>query len=410
MHMKMVLSVLLLLTTAALAQTNEAIKAETPPPEDNWPTLDTYWFNGEYAGTPSAEIKLGYEYSDLDDAAGNDPAHALIARIRLNYQTAVWKGFDAFVQAQYVGPIVKDYQRYDATKDPVADPEAFRFHQLYVGWAGYDTRAKVGAQEILLDNQRFIGNVGWRMNAQSFNAAYIDNQSIDNLKVLYSYTDSINAPDGENNDERQYHLINAEYKVGENNRIAGLAYLQRNDKTDSVDTYGLRYWGKNGTISHDATIAFQRSAFYGYLKGAKHFEKSLLELGLESISGGADPDDQFQTLNGTAHAFNGWADQFLGTGGGLTSGLVDFWVKGKMAATEKMDLIAVYHLFHTATDANGLGFSGIYGHEVDAEAKYKFTQYIDASATVAFYMKDEDEVGNFTTDETVFWLRGTFKF
>ena len=122
-----------------------------------------------------------------------------------------------------MGPLVDNYSPENTAYDTVADPEAFRFHQLYLGWAGYDTKARVGAQEILLDNQRFIGNVGWRFNAQSFNAGLIQNESIDNLKLFYAYTDSINEPNGENNPDRQYHLLNGEYKLGDNNKLSAYA-------------------------------------------------------------------------------------------------------------------------------------------------------------------------------------------
>lgn len=398
----------LLLTAVAGAEEAASVN------ESNWPTLDKFWPDQQdpdsfiealVKGTPSAELKFGYEYADLD-GNGLDPANALIGRIRANYQTGIWMGFDGFVQAQYVGPLVDDYS--DGVHDPVADPEAFRFHQLYLGWSGYDTKARIGAQEIILDNARFIGNVGWRFNAQSFNAGLIQNQSIENLKLFYAYTDSINAPDGETDRDRQYHLANIQYDLGENNSLSGYGYFQRNDMTPNIETYGLRFWGKNGKIAHNAMLAFQRDAYYGYLSGTAKLDAFDLELGGEYISGGLDERKQFQTLNGTAHAFNGWADQFLGTGGGLTTGLIDLWAKAAYKPMDQMSLAAIYHYFNTASDA--AGFSGMIGQEIDAELKYAFNAYIDTSATVAYYMKGDDALTNLTADETVFWLRAAFKF
>ena len=426
--MKYLLIAALLVSMGTYAE--EAAQIEEPSDaqleeSDNWPTLEKYWFEKNHEsefinaliGTPSAEIKLGYEYSDLD-GNGKDAANALISRIRLNYQSGNYKGFDAFVQAQYVGPLVDNYSPENAAYDTVADPEAFRFHQLYLGWAGYDTKARIGAQEILLDNQRFIGNVGWRFNAQSFNAGLIQIESIDNLKLFYAYTDSINEPNGENYSDRQYHLINGEYKLGDNNKLSAYAYLQRNDvitQPDELDTFGTRFWGKNGTFVHNAMLAGQRDAYYGLLSGKLDFKPADAEVGIEYISGGADPEERFQTLNGTAHAFNGWADQFLGTGGGptgvgLAGGLIDVWLKGSSKVTEKTELIGVYHYFNTATDASGLSFSGSYGSEIDLMAKQKIHKNFDVVAALAFYIKGDDNGANPTADETVFWLRGTWRF
>ena len=386
--------------------------------QTNWPTLDKVWFkqnkNSDFVnaliGTPSAELKLGYEYSDVDN--GIPAANALIGRIRLNYQSGVWKGFDGFVQAQYVGSLVDNYSssKPPVDYDVVADPEAFRFHQAYLGWTGYDTKARIGSQEIILDNARFIGNVGWRFNAQSFNAGLIQNQSVENLKLFYSYIDSINAPDGDTKRTRQYHLVNVQYDLGEEkkNKVSAYSYLQRNDNADNVDTFGLRSWGKNGKIAHNGMLAFQRDAYYGYLSGALDNESVDFELGGEYISGGADPKERFQTLNGTAHAFNGWADQFLGTGGGLKHGLVDIWAKVSGQPMDKMTASAIFHYFNTAKDVDG--FSGNYGSEIDAQLKYAFNEYIDTSATIAYHMKGDNNAENKTNDETVFWLRGALRF
>ncbi len=116
-----------------------------------------------------------------------------------------------------------------------------------------------------------------------------------------------------------------------------------------------------------------------------------------------------QTLNGTAHKFNGWADQFLGTGGGLRGGLVDLYGQISAVPVEKLKLMGVYHYFNTA-DKTDAGFSGEYGQEIDLLAKYPFTKNFSLLAKAAYYMKGDNHVGNFTNDETVFWLRGTLTF
>lgn len=424
--MKYLLALTLLISMAAYAE--EAAKVEEPAEaqvEENgghkdWPTLDDWWKSNKLeTGTVSAEVLLGYEYSDLSDNA-TDAAHAMLTRTRLGYQTDNKEGFDVMVQAQYVGPI-NDHYSYPGGGNPnydvVNDPEAFRIHQAYLAYTGYDSHARIGPQEILLDNQRFIGNVGWRLNAQSFNAGLIRNNSIEDLTLLYSYADSINEISGDINHDRQYHLLNGEYQLGEANRLAGFAYLQRNDvaaQPEKLDTYGVRAWGRNGRISHDATLALQRDAYYGSLFGEMDIDAVDVGAGVEYLSGGESANDRFLTLNGTGHKFNGWADQFLGTGGGaanvgLEGGLIDLYGQVSAVAAEKLKLIGAFHYFTTADETAG-GFDGPYGYEIDASAKYPVCKNFDLIAKVAYYIEDNSHADNFTADETVFWLRGILKF
>lgn len=424
--MKYLLTVALFITMAGYAQ--EAATVEEPAAAEvvengghkDWPTLDEWWkANKLNEGTLSAEVLLGYEHSNLSDN-GIQAANAMLTRTRLNYKTANYEGFDGFVQAQYVGPI-NDHYSYpgggNPNYDPVNDREAFRLHQAYLAYTGYDSHARIGPQEILLDNQRFIGNVGWRLNAQSFNAGLIRNNSVEDLTLFYTYSDSINEISGETNHKRQYHLLNAEYKLGESNQIAGFGYLQRNDvigQPEKVDTYGLRSWGKNGKISHDAVLALQRDAYYGSLFGELDVDAVDVGAGVEYISGGDQAGERFLTLNGTAHKFNGWADQFLGTGGaganvGLEGGLIDFYGQVSGLIAEKVKLVGKAHYFTAANETAG-GFNGPYGYELDVSAKYMVCKNFDLIAKLAYYIEDGNHIDNFTADETVFWLRGIFRF
>ena len=408
---------------AAKVQEPAAAKVEENGGHQNWPSLNELWNETKTGndlkdalvnGTPSAEILLGYEYSDLKGNA-TDASHAVLTRTRLNYLTGKFHGFDAFVQAQYVGPI-NDHYRYPTGGNPnydvIADPENFRFHQAYLAYTGYDTTGRIGSQEIILDNARLIGNVGWRLNAQSFNAGSVKNESIENLKLYYAYADSINDILGQTQQGRQYHMLNGEYKLGEKTKTSAFAYLQRNDNSaanSKVDTYGGRFWGKREAIGYDAMAALQRSAYYGYLKLNMDIEQVNVGVGGEYISGG-NGNDQFQTLNGTAHKFNGWADQFLGTGGGLPSGLIDLWGEGSILIQEKLKIMGVYHFFNTAYNTPQTSFSGIYGHEFDFMAKYPVCKNFDVLAKLAYYIEGDNDPGNPTNDETVFWLRGILRF
>ena len=88
------------------------------------------------------------------------------------------------------------------------------------------------------------------------------------------------------------------------------------------------------------------------------------------------------------------------------------WAEGsvKLGEAEKWKLIAVGHFFNTAYNTPANGFSGIYGYEVDGAAKYAVCKNFDVLAKFAYDIKGDNDLGNFTNDETVFWLRGTLRF
>ena len=54
--------------------------------------------------------------------------------------------------------------------------------QVFLGFDGIpDTPLKVGRQRIILDNARFVGNVGFRQLEQTFDAARIENIDADRI-------------------------------------------------------------------------------------------------------------------------------------------------------------------------------------------------------------------------------------
>ena len=69
----------------------------------------------------------------------------------------------------------------------VADPEATEVNQAYLIYGGIpDTRLQAGRRAIKLDNQRFVGNVGFRQNEQTFDSATIANSTLTDLTAQQS--------------------------------------------------------------------------------------------------------------------------------------------------------------------------------------------------------------------------------
>ena len=71
--------------------------------------------------------------------------------------------------------------------------------------------------------------------------------------------------------------------------------------------------------------------------------------------------------------------------------------------------MGVVHYFNTA-ETTLTGFDGAYGYEFDALAKYPVCKNFDVLAKVAYYVREDNHLANFTDDETVFWLRGILRF
>src|SRR6478736_1832280 len=119
---------------------------------------------------PVAEARLRFEAVDQDGLARNADALTLRGRIGLQASSGEWS---ALVQAQGNLALNDDYYdglQGDATRPLVADPENVA---LYLAQIQYKTKTialTAGRQRISLDDERFVGNVGFRQNGQTFDA------------------------------------------------------------------------------------------------------------------------------------------------------------------------------------------------------------------------------------------------
>src|SRR5208283_5053279 len=78
-------------------------------------------------------------------------------------------------------------------RPPVGDPPLTRFDQAWMAYHYTNYFAgKVGLQQINLDNQRFIGDAGWRQNMQTYKAATAQSSPVDGLNLYYSYVWDVN--------------------------------------------------------------------------------------------------------------------------------------------------------------------------------------------------------------------------
>jgi len=135
------------------------------------------------SGKAGVNVRARYEHVDQDSVT--DTADAVTARLRLNYRTGQWSGLTGFVEYDYVFHLVNDFNSGAGTSPGkgqypvVADPKGADLNQLYLDYSfNSDSKARFGRQRILLDNQRFVGGVGWRQNEQTFDALTFSTKAI----------------------------------------------------------------------------------------------------------------------------------------------------------------------------------------------------------------------------------------
>ena len=375
------------------------------------------------AGKAGANVRARYEYVDSD--LFDDNANALTARLRLNFKTAQWNRTTAFAEYDYVFGIVNDYNSGFGTSPGntdypvVADPKGADLNQLYLDYQfNEEWKGRLGRQRILLDNQRFVGGVGWRQNEQTYDAFTLKTKAIPRTDFLYSYVGYVRrifgeragTPAGKNNVNT--HLLNA--KVTLNDSWSLTPYYYYIDNHDiaafSTSTVGIRLTGGlkagEGKVNLVAEIATQSDTADNPVSydadyfnvGATWALANGLSLGLayESLGGHeSELGASFRTPLATLHAFQGWADMFLVT---PPEGVNDVFATVKYKAGQ-WNLTGVYHNF---TSEAG---SGDYGSEFDLSAGTKLTENYGILFKGALFSSDSAY-----PDVTKFWIMFTANY
>lgn len=364
-------------------------------------------------GDVIAELRVRGENVQEDN--DKDDAMAMTARARIGYETASMAGFKVLAEYDQLIVLQDEYESLSSTgpnKDNtsvIADGKGGDFNRAQISYTHDMAKAVLGRQRIILDNARFIGNVGWRQNEQTFDAARIDLTAVENLSATYVYVNQRNTITYKDIAVKD-HLLNLGYTtpVG---KISTYAYLLEDDDSGKTnDTYGLRFKGQAAagdsvnvlyTAEYASQSANNADMSYIFAEGGAKFSGVTLLAGYENLGSGEgtnDADFGFSTPYATGHAFNGWADKFLTT---PSKGLVDTYAKavGKVAGVK---LVAVYHDFSTDKDGDDLG------SEIDLLAGMSFENNMSAGIKYANY--SEGDKAYDIVDTQKFWLWGEAKF
>ncbi|MAF83873.1 MAG: alginate export family protein [Gammaproteobacteria bacterium] len=376
--------------------------------------------NGQF----NVNLRYRYEFVDASDNGKKD-ANASTLRTRLVYKTAKWNDFDITINMDDVHTIVADH--YNSTRNgktqyqTVADPEGTDLNIAALTYSGLEnTQIILGRQRIIRGGARFIGNVGWRQNEQTYDALTA-NYKDDNFKVSYSYVNQVRrifgpetatGPAADSWDSNS-HLLDVSYKFGNALTVGAYGYMMDFDNADSKSnsTYGVRLSGApkvndNVTVIYAAEYATQDdykdnptdySADYLLAELGIKWSTFTIKAGYEVLEGDESAGVAFQTPLATLHKFNGWADKFLGTPG---SGLEDTYI-ALSTKVSKGSMALILHDF--SSDVGGTDF----GQEYDFVAKWPISKTYSVLGKFAIY--DADSASS-TIDTTKAWLMLTAAF
>jgi len=351
------------------------------------------------------KLNLRYRYEEVDQDSYEKRGQASTLRTMAGYKTGTWNGLMVYLEFEDIRDLgmSSDHNNKGAgdlwngvTDRPViADAPVTEVNQAYLGWSPVESLPfRFGLQEIVVDNSRFIGNVGWRQNHQSFEAGRVAFNGVKNLKLDFSYIGRQRNIFGGSKPMDTMHF-GAGYTFGGIGTLKGYAlildYEREADMAVNSTTYGVFFDGKaplSDTLSliYRAEIAQQNDsnnpvtnidAQYMRADLGVKISKVTVAAGYELLGGSAE-DGKFSTPLATLHKFNGWADMFLGT---PTTGLEDVSLS-VTAVLGKFKLLGIYHDF--SADTGG----GDWGSEIDAAVIYtapwkqQFAiKYADYSAT-----------------------------
>jgi len=418
------------------------------------------------------ELRPRYQFTDVKEVSGSstpatqkDAGSSVTNRTNLNFTAKLFEldGMNGTIELN----AVNDFGSQQGPNQNGGEALVAKISQANIDYTVAGVTGIIGRKTVNLDNQRFIGSVGWKQNFQTLDLAAVA-YGIGGFSILGAYVYGVNAIgdagyDYGRNPEPKYaggigsgrtnsFALNASYKIMDPVKVTGYAYLLGS----ASDTYGLAVTGKvamgdiaklnyrvEGAVQQKATLktfadgvvapgsghedSILGKSGYVNLDVGANISGFLVGLNYEVLGGAKAGDNSttaFQTPLATKHKFNGWADQFLATPG---TGLADLNIRGGYKFDKYGKIIAFYHFFGAAADEAAGGGNGkngddmksgdAYGQEFDIAYSIKVPSVNGLGLLVkaAMYKDSDDTKGiGFKTgadsDKTLAWVQLDYKF
>lgn len=378
---------------------------------------------------PIFDARLRYE--DVEQTPLVEESDAETLRLRLGLETGKAWNTALLIEGEAIVKLDGDYRddtarQRDLDYPMIPDPETEEINRLQlVNTSLPGTTLTLGRQRILLDDHRFVGNVGWRQNEQTYDAVRIVNKPLAALTVDATYLNQVNRIFGRESPQGRYDgdgvLANISYQSSFG-KLTGFGYLLDFDPITSIpaalnpervstETYGARLAGERplskiklgyaGTFARQSDYGSNPTPFnldYYSAELTGTYRQYSVTLGQETMEGNGVVG--FATPLATMHRFHGWADKFLTT---PVNGIDDRYVsvgylaKG-VAMLDTLSATVVYRDFESEKLAQDLGT------EVDVQLQAKYQRFV-ALLKYAHYEAHEGRTPATYQDTTKFWVQ-----
>lgn len=336
------------------------------------------------------------------------------ARLRYGYTTPEYSGFTAMIEGESLWAL------FNANRMHPLDQQGrgTELNQLFVRWRDAGLGAvTLGRQIYVLDNQRFIGHVGWRQNIQTFDALTGVFTGVPGTAISAFYIDKVHRVNGSNESLNGWGL-NVRYSGIAGVALTGFAYLLDFDRQAawSADTFGVRVNGtvdQLGKLNYDLSIAYQTDnpgsgsrdfgLWYYAATVSLPIDQVTLGAGFEILEG--DGRNGFKTPLATVHAFNGFSDTFLPVAG-FAQGLEDLF----LFASYRIPLgngVATRLSHHWFSPQTG---SGNYGNEWNFTASYRLSKYFELVGKYGRYRPSANAIAPGAAAKDMLTLEVNFTF
>ena len=375
---------------------------------------------------PIIDARLRYEHVDTPTT----DADAVTMRLRAGAEFKHDSGFSLLAEGEGTLAIGDDYNAFPfaiassqrrTQYAVVADPENVELNRLQLQYKTKQGTLTVGRQRINLDDQRFVGSVGWRQNEQTFDAVRGE-AKIGPVMLDATYSIDQRTIWGVDAGPRQgmggdFVFLGAGAKLGPIN-VKAFSYLLSYDETFNYGLSSQTYGGRaSASFPLAAKVKLNLAASYARQKdygtnpvryeadyfGAEAglgYKGLTITGGYELLGGDSTAAKAFQTPMATLHKFNGWADLFLTTPQTVAYGGLQDWYGGiaykfdGVKALPGLNAAVAYHKFDS--DYGQLS----YGDEWDASLGLKLMKRVGLTAKYASY-----NAKGFGADTEKVWLQ-----
>lgn len=367
----------------------------------------------------SAEVRPRYEYRHGYKTLFPDdfnPASFVSQRTRLNgyFANDIFKAYVSFQDVRVWG---------DVSQLNKADVNGLSVHEA---WAQLKIakflQLKVGRMEIIYDDHRIFGSVGWAQQARSHDAAVLKFKFADNHKMDFGFAinamgESLYRLDYDNSNYKSIQWLHYHGDFGKSGLSVlflnnGLAYdgnpdtARFEEKIAYSQTFGARYTFKGEKVKFNVAAYYQggknkanKDLAALYFAGDVSFylvKAFTFGIGGEYLSGtstkdkadASKKDQSFSPFYGTNHKFNGWMDYFYVGSHAGNVGLIDIYLPLKVTI-KKVSLALIPHYFMSAATVStqvadeGRGvnswkdYGSALGTELDFVVKYTINKSVN---------------------------------